>query len=76
MTDGGDGSVSTKLVATEQEALAYIGFSSKEEMEENYACFYDNGGYRQVTIEIEVGDDLNGILTKGFSINTDDCEMS
>lgn len=72
MRDGGDGSISCKLVATEKEALETIGFSSKEEMEENYSCFYENGGYKQVEIEVE---SETNVVTKGFFLDTDQCEM-
>jgi hypothetical protein len=75
MRDCGDGSQSCKIVATKQMALDNLGFSSEEDMKENYTCFYENGGFQEVEMEIE---EVDGVWTisKGFSVNSDNCEMS
>jgi hypothetical protein len=74
MRDCGDGSQSCKVVSSKEKALEEIGFTSQEDMDENYTCFYDNGGFKEVEMELE---EVDGVWTisKGFYVDTDSCEM-
>lgn len=73
MRDGGDGSQSCELVGSRQEAIEALGYSSEEEMQEKWECWYENGGFSQIEIEIEEKDGIF-VITKGDYVSTDDME--
>ena len=75
MRDCGDGSQSCKLVGTKEEALKALGYKSEEDMQENWSCFYDNGGFEEVSFEIEEKDGIFS-LSKGFYVDTDGMDMN
>lgn len=62
--DGQDGSFSVKLFNTKREVLKYLD-RTEEQLEEG--CFYDDGAYEEVTLEI-----VDGKLKNPVSISVGD----
>ena len=71
MRDCGDGSNSCMLLPSKEKVLEKMGYSSEEEMNKKWGCFYDDGGYEEVEIEIEEKDGEFS-LKSGFTVSTDD----
>ena len=67
LRDCGDGSQACSIVPTKEDALESLD-RTEEQLADN--CFYEDGCYKEVTMEFELTDGVLS-LTDGFYVSSD-----